>query len=609
MLIFIFRVNRRIVKLNVNFPTDEKLNSTENYIHTNYVEPRFFEDIDAGTETGLKEINKFLDISVHGLHFNHHHTFSLEKILAIKLEQYYNEYVDNEEQIINLLRAIDVNRQTRENLKEKFTTVSPKKENDIRFDATILKYTDAFLKSKENYNDKIKKRRNLVNIILLLWSDIKNVRRKSGFTNTPFILEVEKNTNEGVFAEKWSELFHNEYTDMLIELEYSYVNRYLEYKKFKTDEKYVKNKILKPKLQIEPDRIKKDVVKRVEFVLNPEDVLVSLKFDRRIVKVTSKTEIKKYAGETVVYLKNYVDDMFVCESEHVKVEDFSLINYHDSITLQILMKNKTLTLVMCEENEDMSAITMDLDAIRKKSINVTDQDFVYYDKTIDPTSSRVGNGYTIDDIAAVTQVRLKSSNLFKGKLYTSCKIKFNIAWNESLSGNQSSPVKHCINIEKRIHRILHGVDTPNINTLLEILNVVYDIEIDDEDIIQSLKELCEKTIKDKNHFTDDLQSIRFKLLKLRSYENFSNINKAIPLSQSQITTEQLSSLQNSEKKDFDVEYFESKRGDMDPIDLQRYMGVKFMEKLNKKILNELNEVLMRRTHKDVVKDYQDLSIR
>ncbi|CAH2039181.1 unnamed protein product, partial [Iphiclides podalirius] len=49
--------------------------------------------------------------------------------------------------------------------------------------------------------------------------------------------------------------------------------------------------------------------------------------------------------------------------------------------------------------------------------------------------------------------------------------------------------------------------------------------------------------------------------------------------------------------------------DLDPIDLQRYIGVKYVEKLNENVRKTWNEFLLQKTHKDVVKDFKDLSWR
>ncbi|XP_047517326.1 protein CC2D2B-like [Pieris napi] len=605
---------QRSLKLHPNFPNGEKTSETrDTYIFTNYVEPRFFKDFFSGRSiTNLNVTQKFLDISINGLNFTYHHSYSLEKILSIKLEEYYMDYLEIEKHIIHILRGIDVNRQTRENLKAKFTAISTKKNDSIRFDATILKYTAAFLDFKEKYYYKLNEKRKLLCNILSLWSDIKSTRHKLGVINTPIILEVEKlYVSVDTLAEHWKEVFQKEYTDFLIELEYDYVNKYLEYKQFKSDENYDKNKLVKPKLQIDPERIKHDVEKRVGFLVSPEDVSVRLKFDETIQKVKPNTEIQ--SEEKYIYLKVFIDDVFVCESERLEVKDISAINYNDSFTLQILDNNKTLTFILCEGSKDISALTMELDEIRRKYLNsvLINKHFVCYNK-IKPTSLFIGNGYTIKDIAAINDVMLKSNNLFQGKLLTSCEIKLSFSWNDTFNANEKPNIslKYCLDVKKQIQRILHGLDKPNLSTLLDILNYVYEFEIDDENIINSLKDMCKyKTKQVKFDFINNENRTRFKLLKLRNHGRLVNvIDKIIPLFDSQITTERLSTME-SEDKEFNVEYFESQRANMDPIDLERYVGIKFIEKLNKQILTDLNDRLLRKTHKDVVNDYQDLSLR
>ncbi|XP_045526213.1 protein CC2D2B-like [Pieris brassicae] len=522
------------------------------------------------------------------------------------------EYLEIEKHIIHILRGMDVNRQTRENLKAKFTAISTKKNDSIRFDATILKYTAAFLDFKEKYYYKLNEKRKLLCNILSLWSDIKSIRHKLGIITTSYVLEVEKlYISVDALAAHWKEVFQKEYTDFLIELEYDYVNKYLEYKKLKSDENYDKNIPVKPKLHIDPDRIKDDVEKRVGLLVSPEDVSVRLKYDKTIQKVKPKTETQR--EENYIYLKVFIDDVFVCESERLEVKDISAIHYKDSFTLQILENNKTLTFILCEGSKDISALTMELDEIRRKYLNTVliNKHFVCYNK-IKPTSLFIGNGYTIRDITAINNIILKSNHLFQGKLLTSCEIKLSVSWNDTFNANENpnSSLKYCLDVKKQIQRILHGLDKPNLNTLLNILNDVYEFEIDDKNIIKSLKDMCKnKSKQDKFDFINKENCTRFKLLKLRNLGRFVNvINKIIPLFDSQITTEQLSTMQR-EDKEFIVEYFESQRADMDPIDLERYVGMKFIEKLNKQIVTDFNDMLLRKTHKDVVNDYQDLTLR
>ncbi|XP_022129666.2 protein CC2D2B [Pieris rapae] len=603
----------RSLKLHPNFPNCEKASETrDTFIHINYVEPRFFKDfVSERSITNLNVTQKFLDISINGLNFTYHHSYSLEKILSIKLEEYYTKYLEIEKHIIHILRGIDVNRQTRENLKAKFTAISNKNNDSIRFDATILKYTAAFLDFKEKYNNKLNEKRELLCNILSLWSDIKSVRHKLGVISTPYVLEVEKlYKSEDTLAEHWKEVFQKEYADFLIELEYDYVNKYLEYKKLKRDEHYDKNKVVKPKLHIDPERIKHDVEKRVGFLVSPEDVSVRRKFDETI-KAKPKTEIQ--SEENYIYLKVFIDDVFVCECEHLEVKDIATINYKDSFTLEILENNKTLTFILCEGSKDISALTMELDEIRRKYLNAVliNKRFVCYNR-IKPTSLFIGNGYTIKDIAAISDVMLKSNNLFQGKLLTSCEMKLSVSWNETFIANENSnsSLKYCLNVKKQIQRFLHGLDKPNLSALLDILNYLYELEIDDKIIIKSLRDMCKnKTKENQIDFINKENCTRFKLLKLRNNGCLVNIiNKIIPLFDSQITTEQLSTM-HSEDKEFNVEYFKSQRANMDSIDLERYVGMKFIEKLNKQILTNLNDRLLRKTHKDVVNDFQDLSLR
>lgn len=82
----------------------------------------------------------------------------------------------------------------------------------------------------------------------------------------------------------------------------------------------------------------------------------------------------------------------------------------------------------------------------------------------------------------------------------------------------------------------------------------------------------------------------------------------VPIHGSQISTEQLNCLQKTKEKDIDIDYLKSKEADMDSIELQRFIAAKYMQKLNKNVMKSLNEHLMVKTQKDVVREYQNFSL-
>ncbi|XP_045496013.1 protein CC2D2B [Colias croceus] len=576
------------VKLNPNFPNIEKgLNEPHIPVQIQYVEPHMFKSFvfDSYRDDANKTA-KFLDISLKNIYFTHHYEFSLEKILTIQLQEYYKKYTEIQDSMGKVTRSIEVNRKTRENLLEKFISITPSKKNEVRFDSTIRKYTEALLKNKDQYLCILKEKRELANIIASIWTDISNVRHKIGTAETSIEVEVINSSwTDDDFSKEWNSIFEIEYSDMLLKYEFEYVSKYLEYKEVKKNNDEAKRNIPKPKLNINAEDIKNEVTQVVDFVLN-----------------RNETDIKIY-----------VDDVFVCESERVDVENLTKIDYNDFLTLQILENNNVISIILCENDSDLLYYSININEIRRSSISTEFNERTFIcDQIIKTTMDSVGSGLSIKDIASFYKIKLKSSNLFKGKLYTKCNVVLKIGWNDKLSENQKETIKTFINIERQIKRMMHKSDGRNLSTLLEIINNIYDYDIEDQSIIDSLKDMCKNVTKhDDTSFVDEsADNVRFKLLSLRNNGGFAGVtNKSIPLFQTQITTEQLNFLQKSEEKDFDVEYFESKRVDMDPIDLQRYMGMRFVDKLNKKITTELNERLLRKTHKDVVMDFKDLSLR
>ncbi|XP_038206212.1 protein CC2D2B [Zerene cesonia] len=564
------------VKLNPNFPNIEKnLNESNKDIQIRYVKPHIFNDYVFDTyRDDVSKTAKFLDISFKNIYFMHHHEFSLEKILTIQLEAYFRKYTDIQISIREVSRSIEVNRKTRESLLEKFITITPNKKNEIRFDSTIRKYTEALLNNKDQYLNILKEKRELANQIISIWSDLRKVRQQNGALETSIEIEIINSTwTDDAFSKEWNNIFEIEYSDKLLQYEFDYVSKYLEYKEIRKSNDEAKRKISKPKLNINAEEIKNEVTK----------------------------------------FKIYVDDVFVCETENVSVEDFSKIDYSDFVTLQILENNKVISIILCDNDSDVSYYSFNINEIRKSFISTEFNERTFIgDKIIKPNSDSVGSGLSFKDIASYYKVRLKSSNFLKGNLYTKCKVALKIGWNDKLSESQNEAIKSFANIEQQIKRMMYKGDGRNLNNLLEIINNIYDYNIEDQSIIDSLKDMCRSVAKnDDTTFVDEsADSVRFKLLSLRNGGGFLSVtNKSIPLFQTQITTEQLNSLQKSEEKEFDVEYFESKRIDMDPIDLQRYMGMRFVDKLNRKITTELNERLLRKTHKDVVMDFKDLSLR
>lgn len=622
---FIIRESNYFVKLSLNFRYGNKLltavlspvypkvlentNTEYELIPVQYIEPAKFDDIVVNSEPD-KGHSKFLEFTLKNLKFRHHHEFCLEELLSIRLADSYNEYNDNERSISELNRDIKVSRETRDSLKEDIEKISAKQDS-IRFDETIRKYTAKLLQLKEQHFKMLGARRELIHNICSIWSDIIMVREKSGCTKTPYVLIIEQATLDSeTYENEWTAVFNTEFADMLDQLEYDYVSKYLEYKNEKATK--CSKRTTKPKLEFDEEDLKTEVEVIVNKTVAKEKIDIILKRDNTILTDTKKSRLVKSKS---FYFKIYVDDLFVCESESYESSLTNKFNveFTESFSVQILPQNSIITIELYEQDESVSFIKVNLNNVKVMYTNADYKtEVLTYNTIVEPNQKHVGSGHNIKEIAAVNKLRLKSSNLFKGNLYTTYEISLQMGWNEKLSENDTEAVKSSMEIGRQLKRLIHGVEKPSIEVLKNIIEHVYDKNIDqDEEMINMLSKICKLELQADYTIPIDEkspESVRLKLLHLRNSGGFANIeNKTVPLLGSQISTEQLNCLQKSIENEFEVQHYD--KHDMDPVEVQRYIGAKYVEKLNKNMLKNLSEFLLKKTHKDVVRDFKDLSLR
>lgn len=608
------------VNLNPIFPKVLENHTVTDHLNipVQYVAPSNFNDLISDIDNGEKDKPKFLDIEIRDLKFKHHHHFSLEKLLCNKLLELYNEYEDIQGSLKDIQKDIKINRETKDNLKQEFLKISPDKKDGIRFDKTVRKYTEALLQLKEKCVKTLQIDKDITHKIVSLWSDIELVREKIGSIETHYVLDVtRKRLSEEEFEKEWNVIFNQEFSDLLDKVEYEYVTKYLEYK----EEKYTlnlddsaKRRIRKPKLEIDEEILKEEVEVITSNIVTENKIIINLKQDHKIITDHGKVDKRPYKNE--YYFEIYVDNIFVCESEHVTPKDDKTTNieFAESFSVQILPNNTILTLLLTENDKGVADLKLDLANLKKNDMNSKPiaQTFVY-DLIVEPNAKNVGSGYSIKEIASHSKVRLKSSNLFKGNLYTNCEIKLKISWNDKLSQNKDEEVKCLMEVGRQLKRLMNGIDKPNMELLIDIINKIYDKDVsNDEKVINTLRKICKTEINQDDMFSIDENSpeyIRLKLLHLRNNGELTNVeNKLIPIHASQISTELLNCLQKSHNNS-DVQYFSDKCADMDAIELQRFVSAKYVQKLNKNMLKNLNEYLLRKTNKDVVRDFKDLSLR
>lgn len=587
-------------------------------IPVQYVDPVSFNDLNLEISHREDVSDRFLNITIKNIIFLHHYSFSLEVMLCAKLIETFEEYSLSLKELEDLSRDIRVIRETKQNLKQEFLKISPNKKEDIRLDQTLRKYANQLIQLKDQYRDTLKKQRQTLHKMISVWSDIQMVREKYNIKQTPYVLEImNKQKDQQQFEEEWADTFKLEFSDMLDKIEFEYISKYIEYKELKTEQSNKHSEIRKtnkPKLHIDEDALKKEVEEIVNNMVTSEKIDVLLKKDERILTIESNLDALKHIYQFEVY----VDKVFVCRSEGFTFQKGSMFNveFTESFSVQILPKNETMTVTLIEDNETASAINVTLSDIRQNSANAEFyvQKFTYNNLLLQPNQNNVGRGHTIKEIAKANKVRLKSSNIFEGNLQTECEVNLKMGWNENLNHNQSEMIKNSMEIGRQLKRLMHGIDKPSIDTLQDMIGKIYGTNAgNNEEVIETLQNICKTKIKSGFEFPlngDNPEFVRIKLLHLRNIGGFSNIeHKLVPLYASQISTEQLNCLQKSVEKDIDVEYISDKYAQSDPIELQRFIGCKYVQKLNEKILRNLHDHLMKKTHKDVVRDFQELSIR
>ncbi|XP_068618739.1 protein CC2D2B [Battus philenor] len=588
-------------------------------INVLYVEPIMFEDLatECTAADNTDQTKKFLDFEIQNLKFIHHHMFSLETLLLAKLIEHYDEYLSIQTKIKEISRNIKISRETKNNLREQLLKITNNNKEKVRFDKTLLKYTEQLFHNKDIYFDLLKKHKDVIHKLISLWSDVEMVREKTGKTEINYYLNIKKTSDgDNNYKKKWNDIFEAEYSDMLDKIELEYAKAYTEYKEAKNrlnENNIDKKKINRPKLEINEDELKIKTEAVIEKILAKDKVEIILECNKETMRELLRPVQVIVAHD--YYFKIFVDDVFVCESELYTCKDplFNL-EISETFSVQILPKNKILQIFLYENDLNVSCVKVNIEEI-KKNMNVAEYThFVFtYDLNIYPNSKHVGSGHGIKDIAVENKVRLKSGNMFKGKLFTACNVNIKLGWNEKFSENTREAILDSVRIERDIKRYLQGSDKPDVNNLINIINYIYDRNVEeDETIANALQSIIRTRVREDFTFPvedADGASIRLKLLHLRNNGGFVNIeNKLVPLIPSQISTEQLNCLYDSNESKINIQNFEDDI-DMEPIDLQRYMGMKYVQKLNEKLQKTVNEFLLQKTHKDVVKDFKDLSLR
>ncbi|KAG7295909.1 hypothetical protein JYU34_020999 [Plutella xylostella] len=598
-------------KLNPIFPKVlEQSTATEsNFIPVEYVKPNHFDKLALDTENTAQAPTKFVDVEIGNIKFKYHHHFTLEDLLVQKLLTVYDGYVDIQRFIKRTIKNIQVNRETIDNLKRDLYKISPKKD-EVKFDPTIRKYMAQMIESKDIYMETLKKEKETLNDIISIWSDLETVRERNGQL-TSYALEISTFTlKEEEYEMEWKNVFDEELNYLLEKMEFEFVCKYIEYKEYKN----TFEKISKPKLHVDEEIVKNEAEGNTNKIVRKDKINIKLKIvdvDKRHTKTSAE-----YNPKINYHFKVHVDDLFVCESDHYLCKKDYNLEFTEHYSVQILPENVFILLALYENNDEVAQVKMYLSEISKKgtSSEFNTVEFMF-SNIIEPNAKYIGCGFSIKEIAAANKVRLKSSNLFKGNIYTTCETQVKMTLNDELKDSNQEDFQSYVRLSTKIERLLNGTEQATIDLLTEIIEKIYDQDISkNEEMMNTLNNICHLKVRIDDDFDLDENStefIRIKLLHLRDKGELSHAdNKSVPFYASQITTEQLNSLQRSKHKDFDINNFNAdKYTDMHPIELKRYIGSKYVEKLNQNLIKTLSDTLLKKTYKDVVCDFRDLSIR
>ncbi|OWR41469.1 putative coiled-coil and C2 domain containing 2A [Danaus plexippus plexippus] len=591
---------------------ENRLNKQLNVPGVEYKEPILFQDDVAEyakNEEQEKKIGKFLDLDIHNIKFKHHHEFSLEELLCVKATELYDTYKTIDKQLAELSKVISVNRKTRNSLKEQLLKLSPHRQNEVKFDKNVLKYTQLMIDAKYKYCDVMKNKKMVVHQVISLWEDIKMVREKCGVTTNNLMIDVKsKEFEQKEYEQQWIHLFEIEYNDTIVKIEYEYIKNYLKYKELKNEKNG--DNAPKPKLKIDYDDLKAQVEEIVNEIIFGDKYDLCIKYNSDVGRY--KNQSGKGSPDKNFKFKVFVDDILVCESdEYQNRRNRFDIDFCYSLSMEILPHNQTMSIILFENTEAVSHYKLQLSDVKtyRDDVEFLIREFEY-DKVIEPTNKHVGSGFDIKTVAAKNKVRLKSSNLFKGKQYTRCQVFIKLEWHNKLNDYECVSIKSAIDMKQMLLRLLNG-EEPRLDLLIEAINELYGSRVEDnETVTAALQNICKPVASKWELFDEnDAEHSRFRLLQLRNKDGFLNMNnKCVPLLVSQFSTEQIHCLRNDKDDDLDYYKFQSEPN-RNSIELQRFMGVKLVEKLNDRLRLVVDKLLLKKTYKDIVKDYGDFKLR
>ncbi|XP_066996187.2 coiled-coil and C2 domain-containing protein 2A [Anabrus simplex] len=190
-----------------------------------------------------------LELEFMSVTFTHHPLFSKEHVLTQRLFELYIEYnlrlKQNHQELLGMrLNALRRARDKLRELEEQNQNLTT--EQRTRLEGYLADIQDV----RKTYNSESHSSRVLVLSILHLWRDIKNLRNKQGYSNTPWYLHIITQPSQDLAAEQqaWDNMIQTEWLEVEQEHAKEYSDSMVEYHKnlaqWKRKEKFLIQKCL-----------------------------------------------------------------------------------------------------------------------------------------------------------------------------------------------------------------------------------------------------------------------------------------------------------------------------------------------------------------------------
>lgn len=585
---------------------------------TQFVRPTFDVTETLDSVRVIKEST--FDIHVHSIKFNHHPLFSLEHVLCDKLIRYYDihrEHItrNNIERITKKIDALQhaVNG-IEETLKESGDNVTTKKLKNYRYEMRAL--NEILVTRSREYRENVK-------LILETWKNIKKIREMNNYSSTTIKLLIRKekcdyDLDKKNLKRRVQENFNNE----LFVLNNVYVEKMRHYKlqmEKRKDEDEIKPN--KPTFKIDGDSLRDEIESKFKSSLKPPGeplIFLNITHDNEITSIVddAKEKLRRTAvSSTKIHFKFYCDDIFVCKSKTVSLNDTFTCIFDESISIYLSREPECFLIEIYEQpgtllKRKIGTVTLSTkpeDFVKLQEAYFNKEEILHYNK-----HTAIGSGIELDDL--LNQYDLSTND--NVTLNTSGFINFNL----SLANNHVDNTN--VSEEERTFRhILKHDGTIDIDKLRKWTQ---ENTLDPQDPKNSLifeyianyphleddasnENNCFRLDPDLNDLSfchrDEIdKNIRFKVLELRDRNEPEFVGVAVPNRIKEIPTNILSAYKKRVSKTLLTEDYDETEDLEGGIESRRSRGFKNLKLIYAKIFQEVKCIENNLEYEDVVNE-------